>query len=87
MTLDAVSGPVPRMDGLLSRDGWYLIDNSGRDVYRDGGLSRRDRSHVQDFYLFVYGTDFKAALRSLAAVSGRAPLPRKYVLGSWYCRW
>lgn len=87
VTLDAVSGPVPRMDGLLSRDGWYLIDDSGRDVYRDGGLSRRDRSHVQDFYLFVYGTDFKAALRSLAAVSGRAPLPRKYVLGSWYCRW
>ena len=87
VTLDAVSGPVPRMEGLLSRDGWYLIDDSGKDVYKNGWLQYRDRNHVQDFYLFVYGTDYKAALRSLAAISGRVPMTRKYVHGSWYCRW
>lgn len=87
VTVDEVSGPVPRMEGLLSRDGWYLINDTGKDIYKDGWLQTRDRNHVQDLYLFVYGTDYKAALQSLAAVSGKAPMPRKYVHGSWYCRW
>ena len=87
VTLDAVGGPVKRMEGLLSRDGWYLIDDSGKDVYKNGWIQYRDRNHVQDFYLFVYGTDYKSALRSLAAISGRVPMTRKYVHGSWYCRW
>lgn len=87
VTLDAVSGPVERMEGLLSRDGWYLIDDSGKDVYKNGWLEYRDRNHVQDLYLFVYGNDYKAALRSLAAISGPVPMTRRYVHGSWYCRW
>lgn len=87
VTLDAVDGPVPREEGLLSRDGWYLINDTGKDVYKNGWLQLRDRNHVQDLYLFVYGTDYKAALRSLAAISGRVPMTRKYVHGSWYCRW
>ncbi len=87
VTLDGVGGPVPRMEGLLSRDGWYLISDSGKDVYKNGALHYRDRNHVQDLYLFVYGTDYKGALRSLAAISGRVPMTRKYVHGSWYCRW
>lgn len=86
-TLDEVSGPIPRQEGLLSRDGWYVIDDTGKELLRDGWFVLRDRSHVQDLYLFVYGEDYKAALRSLCAVSGPAPMPRKYVHGSWYCRW
>lgn len=87
VTLDAVGSPIPREEGLLSRNGWYLINDTGKDVYKNGWLQPRDRSHVQDLYLFVYGTDYKAALRSLAAISGRVPMTRKYVHGSWYCRW
>ncbi len=87
VTLDAIGAPIPRMEGLLSRNGWYLINDTGKDVYKNGWLQYRDRDHVQDLYLFVYGTDYKAALRSLAAISGKAPMTRKYVHGSWYCRW
>lgn len=86
-TVDGIGGPVEREEGLLSRDGWFLINDTGKDVYKNGKLSFRDRNHVQDFYLFVYGTDYKAALKSLAAVSGPAPMTRKYVHGAWYCRW
>jgi alpha-glucosidase (family GH31 glycosyl hydrolase) len=87
-TLDGVAGPVKRQEGLLSRDGWYLIDDSGKDILKDGWLTPRDRrSHLQDLYLFVYGDDYKAALQSLKAISGPAPMPRKYVHGAWYCRW
>ena len=81
-TVDGIDGPVEREEGLLSRDGWFLINDTGKDVYKNGKLSFRDRNHVQDFYLFVYGTDYKAALKSLAAVSGPAPMTRKYVHGA-----
>lgn len=87
VTLDAVGAPIRRMEGLLSRDGWYVINDTGKDVYKNGKLHYRDRDHVQDIYLFVYGNDYKAALKSLAAVSGKVPMTRKYVHGSWYCRW
>ncbi len=87
VTLDAVGAPIKRMEGLLSRDGWYVINDTGKDVYKNGRLQYRDRDHVQDIYLFVYGNDYKAALKSLAAVSGKVPMTRKYVHGSWYCRW
>ncbi len=87
VTLDAVSKPIGRMEGVLSRDGWYLINDSSKDIIKNGRLHYRDRNHIQDFYLFVYGTDYKAALRSLGVVSGRVPMTPKYVHGSWYCRW
>ena len=80
-TLDEVDGPVDRQEGLLSRDGWYLINDTGKEVLRDGWVSARDKDHVQDLYLFVYGNDYKSALRSLRVVSGPAPMPRKYVHG------
>lgn len=86
-TVDGIGGPTTRQEGLLSRDGWYLIQDTGKDIYRHGSLQPRPRSHVQDLYLFVYGTDYKAALKSLAAISGPAPMTRKYVHGAWYCRW
>lgn len=87
MALDEVYKPVPLLDGLLSRDGWYLINDTGKDVYKDNSLTYRDRGHVQDLYLFVYGNDYKAAMKSLQAISGPVPMPRKYVHGAWYCRW
>lgn len=86
-TLDAVNGSVERQEGLLSRDGWYVINDSGKEIIKNGWVMPRDRSHVQDLYLFVYGTDYKAALKSLRTISGPAPMTRKYVHGSWYCRW
>ncbi|MDR1810640.1 MAG: alpha-xylosidase, partial [Prevotella sp.] len=86
-TLDGVGQPVPRQDGLLSRDGWFLLNDTGKDVLHNGWISLRHREHIQDLYLFVYGTDYKAALKSLQLVAGSVPLTRKYIHGSWYCRW
>ena len=101
-TLDEVGEPFPLPDGLLSRDGWYLIDDSGKAIFQDGWIAPRPggpppdsvasqresaRNPDLDWYLFVYAHDFRGALASLAAVSGRVPMPRRHVLGSWYCRW
>ena len=87
-TLDRVTGPIPLNDGILSRNGWYIIDDERADVLRNGWIEPRDtRKHVQDEYCFIYGNDYKAALASLGAISGKVPLTRKYIHGVWYCRY
>lgn len=101
-TLDNVRGPVALGEGLLSRDGWYLLDDSGRPILRDGWVAQRPGGMAAserisresavagteyDWYLFAYGTDYFRAFQSLSIISGKVPLPRKHVHGSWYCRW
>ena len=100
-TLDGWKGPRDLPDGLLSRDGWYLLEDSGQPLLgenwieqRPGGMAPSSNKHREtaihsdlDWYLFAYGSDYKAALRSLSAISGNVPLPRRQILGSWYCRW
>ncbi len=86
-TLDGVCGEVPLPDGLLSRDGWYVIDDSATPVFTDNWIENRDEAHKVDIYLFAYGRNYRMALTDLAAVSGRFELPRKYFFGSWYSRW
>jgi len=100
-TLDTWSKPQELPDGLLSRDGWYLLDDSGQPLLKEGWIEQRPggmplKSKIfkesaansdLDWYLFTYGSDYKAALRTLSDISGKVPIPRKHILGSWYCRW
>jgi len=86
-TLDGVNGERPLPDGILSRDGFYVIDDSGKPLLHDGWLKARPGEHKTDLYFFAYGTDYKSALRDLSYVSGKMEMPRKYFMGSWYSRW
>jgi alpha-glucosidase (family GH31 glycosyl hydrolase) len=88
-TLDGISGPVPVQPGLLSRDGWFLLDDSARPLLREdtGWWQARPGKHLLDWYLFGYGRSYRAAFRALTALSGPVPLPRRYALGSWYSRY
>lgn len=86
-TLDAIGGPIELQEGLLSRDGWYVINDTGNEILKNDWMEKRPREHVQDVYLFIYGNDYKAALKSLKTISGAVPMTRKYVHGVWYCRW
>ena len=98
-TLDGCSGPDhinysdPMEKGILSRDGWAIVDESERHLLvaddSDWGqwVAARPEGQVQDLYLFAYGHDYKAALAAYAAVAGRIPLPPKFVFGYWWSRY
>ena len=87
-TLDRVTEAIPMNDGLLTRSGWYMIDDNRGDLLVNGWLQPRDtRTHLQDQYCFIYGNDYRAALASLGVVSGHVPMTRKYMHGVWYCRY
>ena len=86
-TLDGADGPEDLGEGLLSRDGWYLLDDSRSDLLTTDWVRARPDNSGSDWYLFGYGDDYRAALKSLAAVGGAVPMPRKYALGAWYSRY
>ena len=86
-TLDGAAGPEDLGQGLLSRDGWYLLDDSRSPLLLGGWVRARPAGSGTDWYLFGYGDDYRAALRSLAAIGGPVPLPRRYALGAWYSRY
>ncbi|MBV9851531.1 MAG: DUF5110 domain-containing protein [Armatimonadetes bacterium] len=86
-TLDGADGPEDLGQGLLSRDGWFLLDDSRTPLLTRDWVESRPQTAGTDWYLFGYGDDYKAALKSLAAIGGPVPLPRRYALGAWYSRY
>jgi len=77
-------------EGIISRDGWVLVDDSQRPLF-DGSewpwVEQRSAIDRQDFYFFGYGYDYRAALRDFTAIAGRIPLPPRFVFGSWWSRY
>ncbi len=87
-TLDECVGDVALEEGLLSRSGWSLFDDTGKFVFTDDGwVAPRHDHHQQDWYFFGYGHDYKAALQEYTAFGGQIPLIPRFVLGAWWSRY
>lgn len=96
-TLDQYDGnlrkgkPMPIEDGLLSRSGWTLIDDSRSYLFDNSEWpwveNRPDTARAQDWYFLAYGHDYKKALRMFTDFSGKVPLPPRYAFGYWWSRY
>lgn len=86
-TLDGVEDYANTDEGILSKDGWYVYDDSKNLVLENDWIKTNYNRNETDIYVFSYGNDYKQALKTLFYVSGKPALPRKYVFGSWYSRW
>jgi alpha-glucosidase (family GH31 glycosyl hydrolase) len=97
-TLDGVSGKfsflgfkkIQLEDGLLSRSGWALIDDSQRPLFDKSDwpwVEGRPEKEVQDLYFFGYGSHYKAALYDFTLIAGKISLPPKFAFGIWYSRY
>ncbi len=83
-----VSEEIELSQGLLSRSGWSVIDDSETLLFgEDGFLTARPSSQLSDFYFLGYGLDFKACIRDYYSIAGKVPLIPKWVLGLWWSRW
>ena len=77
-------------DGMLSRSGWTLIDDSQRPLFDNSDwpwVQARNTGDVQDLYFFGYGSDYKAALCDFTQVAGKISMPPKFAFGIWYSRY
>ena len=88
-TLDECAGDAALEEGLLSRAGWALFDDSHSVVFNlsDGWVAPRPDHEVQDWYFFGYGHDYKAALAEYTRFGGPVPLIPRFVLGAWWSRY
>tara|TARA_R110002049_G_scaffold268752_1_gene445536 strand:+ start:67871 stop:71179 length:3309 start_codon:yes stop_codon:yes gene_type:complete len=89
-SLDVKRGEIPLWDGLMSQDGWYLIDDSKTALTEpDGWVSNRPfhQGGYQDGYFFGYGTDYQAGLKDFYKITGNPPLLPKWAFGVWYSKY
>ncbi len=88
-TLDDINGATALEDGLISRSGWYLWDDSRQLLFTsEGWLSpRAEEEGYRDLYFFGYGHDYYACLRDFSKVSGSVPMLPIWALGNWWSRY
>lgn len=84
-------GKMQLENGLLSRNGWTLIDDSKGYVFDNSEwpwvAHRHNEGKTQDWYFIVYGHDYKKALKEYALFAGKVPLPPRYAFGYWWSRY
>jgi len=89
-TLDQVSGSTSVSPGLLSRDGWVVVDDSKTLLFDESDLpwaTPRRRKDALDWYFLGYGHNYKQALYDYTLVAGAIPLPPRWVFGAWWSRY
>ncbi len=89
-TLDGVKGATALEDGILSRDGWVVVDDSERPLF-DGSdwpwVQPRAPGERQDLYFFGYGHRYRAALFDFTRLAGKIPMPPRFAFGFWWSRY
>jgi alpha-glucosidase len=89
-TLDGVKGATNLEAGILSRDGWVVVDDSERPMFEGSDwpwVEPRPEGKAQDFYFFGYGHDYKKALHDFTLVAGKIPMPPRFAFGFWWSRY
>ncbi len=102
-TLDGALGSKTREpieQGLVSRSGWALVDDSTRPLFDSADfrfpegekspwpwVMERPAGERQDWYFFGYGHDYRKALGDYVRVAGRIPLPPRFAFGTWWSRY
>jgi len=91
-TLDGWNGGNPELlePGLLSRNGWSLVDDSASLLFDEGDwpwVKKRPAGDRQDWYFFGYGHDYRRCLADFTRIAGKIPLPPKFAFGYWWSRY
>lgn len=89
-TLDEADGWQNLDLGLMSRDGWSVIDDSRNPVFDENcwfvtrNLAAQD---YRDLYFFGYGHEYRACLQDYCKLAGNVPLIPRWILGNWWSRY
>ncbi|MBR1692156.1 MAG: alpha-xylosidase, partial [Lachnospiraceae bacterium] len=85
-TLDNIDGAVELEQGLLSRDGFTVLDDSGSALLTADGEVKGREFKEEDLYFFGYGHDYLGCLKDFYTLCGKVPLLPRYALGNWWSR-
>lgn len=86
-TLDQVNGAVALGDGVMSRNGVAVIDDTLSLILNPDGTIGERRKTEKDEYYFAYNHDYRACLSDFFKLCGKVPLVPRYCLGNWWSRY
>ena len=89
-TLDGVKGATALEPGLMSRDGWVLVDDTQRQLFDNSEwpwVLTRPEGDRQDWYFLGYGHAYKDLMADFIRVAGRIPMPPRFAFGTWWSRY
>ncbi|MBQ7948523.1 MAG: alpha-xylosidase [Clostridia bacterium] len=73
--------------GVCSKTGVAIIDDSDSLTLGPDGEVKNEKANGTDEYVFVYGNDYRNAVRALYMLTGRTPLLPRFALGNWWSRY
>jgi len=86
-TLDQIDGRCALGDGVCSRNGFAILDDSNSLLLEDDGWIGVRQSEGVDCYFFGFGYDYRGAVKALYQLTGAPPLLPAYALGNWWSRY
>ena len=78
--------PVELGEGLMSRNGFTVIDDSASLVFDEEGWVHPAPEGHQDIYFLNYGRDYLGILDVFFHLTGKTPMLPRYALGNWWSR-
>ena len=86
-TLDSVNDGIPLEEGLCSRSGFAVLDDSETMLLNEQGWVEPRREKGADLYFFGYGYDYRGCIKDFYRLTGVPPLLPAYALGNWWSRY
>lgn len=85
-TLDNVNGAALLENGIISRCGFAVLDDSKSLLLSEGFVKPRDLK-AKDIYVFCYGHEYRRAIKDFYYLCGNTPMLPRYALGNWWSRY
>ena len=86
-TLDGINGALELEDGVCSRGGITVLDDSRSLLLTEDGWFKNREAEETDCYVFAYGHDYKGCIADFYRLTGIPPLLPAYALGNWWSRY
>ena len=86
-TLDITAGIITLGDGVCSKNGVAILDDSDTLILTDDGSIIPRKYKGKDEYYFAYGNNYIGATQDLYKLTGKVPLIPRYALSNWWSRY
>ena len=86
-TLDKVNGEIELEDGVCSRNGYTIVDDSKSYLLSENGWFEKRKPDVTDVYFFGYGHDYFDCIKDFYRLTGEPPMLPDYAFGNWWSRY
>lgn len=86
-TLDRADGEIPLERGLISKNGFSVIDDSKSLVLKEDGWVETREKDIIDIYFLGYGREYLTCLKDFFKLCGETPLIPRFTLGNWWSRY